>query len=216
MEIIRLPIVEGNTPELLNGTARYAYALSDFVDAWDLKDWQENGGYKGAVLYLYDLYENKVYVPFEQRRNTTYQRPLFYAGMIYFLQIDYDSQKVNLYKWSPSVELELVTCLSIDEVNLYNIGLVGEKVHIISHDESFVCYYPEHFTIKLEDNEVVVCIDGDKIFICAWIEAGIEDDKITNEYSYYEKILIKDKTGNLISEEVGALTQFPDGKWRIT
>ena len=48
------------------------------------------------------------------------------------------------------------------------------------------------------------------------VESLRENDKITNDYSYYEKILIKDTTGNLISEEIGSLTQFPDGKWRIS
>lgn len=140
MDMIRLPIVKGITPTLLDGTDRYAYSLSDFVDAWDLKDWQENGGYQGSVLYLYDLYENKVYVPFEKKRNIVYQMPLFYDDMIYFLQVDYDNQTVNLYRVSPSVELEKVTDLSIGEVNLHNIGLTGEDVHITSQDESFVDY----------------------------------------------------------------------------
>lgn len=58
--------------------------------------------------------------------------------------------------------------------------------------------------------------NGDRSYISKWIEEGIEKDEITNDYSYDEKILIKDKAGNLISEEVGALTQFPDGKWRIS
>lgn len=216
MDIIRLPIVKGFTPMLLNGTDRYAYGLSDFLDSWELTDWQKNGGYQGSVLYLYDLYENKVYVPFEKKRNTVYQMPLFYDDMIYFLQVDYDEKKVNLYRVSPNAALEKVTDLSIDEVNLYNIGLTGEGVHISSQDESFVCYYPEPFEIKLEANEGVLYIDGDRIYIGAWIEEGVENDEITNDYSYYEKILIKDKAGNLISEEVGALKQFPDGKWRIS
>ena len=216
MKIIRLPVINGITASLLNGTDRYAYGLSDFTDAWDLKDWQEKGGYQGSVLYLYDLYENKVYVPFEKKKNVLYQMPLFYDDMIYFLQIDYDDQKVNLYRVSPSVALEKVTDLSIGEVDLYNLGLMGEKVHIISQDESLVCYYPEVFEIKLEPNESVLCINDDRIYINAWIEEGVENDEITNDYSYYDKIRIKDKKGNLISEELGSLIQFPDGKWRIS
>ncbi len=216
MDIIRLPIVKGITPTLLDGTDRYAYGLSDFVDSWELEDYQEHGGYQGSVLYLYDLYENKTYVPFEKKRNVIYEKPLFYNGVIYFLQIDYDNQKVNLYRVSPIVELEKVTDLSIDEINLYNLGLTGEEVHITSQDEHFVCYYPESFQVKLEPNEGVLCIVDDKIYIDAWIEEGIENDEITDDYCYYEKLIIKDKEGNLISEEVGALTQFPDGMWRIS
>lgn len=216
MNIIRMPIINGITPTLLKGTDRYAYGLSDFEDAWDLEDWQENGGYQGSVLYLYDLYENKIYIPFEKRKNVLYQEPLFYNDMIYFLQIDYDNQKINLYHLSSSKPLEKVTDFSIGEVNLYNLGLTGEKVHITSQDDSFISYYPERFEIKLEPNESVICIADGKIYINAWIEEGVENDEITNNYSYYEKILIKDKEGKLLSEEVGSLTQFPDGKWRIS
>ncbi|MDU5237257.1 MAG: hypothetical protein E6192_06900 [Finegoldia magna] len=216
MDIIRLPIINGITPDLLNGTERYAYGLSDFTDSWELKDWQEHGGYQGSVLYLYDLQESKVYIPFKKKKNVIYQMPLFSDGMIYFLQVDYDDNKVNLYRVSSSLELEKITDLSIDEVNLYNIRLIGEGVHITSQDESFVCYYPESFEIKLEVNESVLCIDDEKIYLSAWIEEGVENDEITKDYSYYEKIRVKDKAGNLISEEIGSLTQFPDGKWRIS
>ena len=216
MNMIRMPIINGITPTLLKGTDRYAYGLSDFENAWDLEDWQENGGYQGSVLYLYDLYENKIYIPFEKRKNVLYQEPLLYNDMIYFLQIDYDNQKINLYHLSSSKPLEKVIDFSISEVNLYNLGLTGEKVHITSQDDSFISYYPERFEIKLEPNESVICIADGKIYINAWIEEGVENDEITNNYSYYEKILIKDKEGKLLSEEVGSLTQFPDGKWRIS
>lgn len=216
MDIIRLPIVKGITPILLDGTQRYAYGLSGFVDSWELKDWQKQGGYQGSVLYLYDLQENKVYVPFEKKKNVVYQAPLFCDGMIYFLQTDYDNQRVNLYRVSPATALEKITDLSIFDINLYNIGLIGEGIHIISRDESFVCYYPDFFEIKLESNESVLCVDGDKVYISAWVEEGVENGEITNTYSYYEKIIIKDKFGNFISEELGSLTQFPDGKWRVS
>lgn len=216
MDIIRLPIINGITPDLLKGTERYAYGLSDFTDSWELKDWQEHGGYQGSVLYLYDLQESKVYIPFKKKKNVIYQMPLFSDGMIYFLQVDYDDNKVNLYRVSPNIAIEKITDLSIDQVDLYNIGLTGEGVHITSQDESFVCYYPEAFEIKLDVNESVICIDDEKIYISAWIEEGVENDEITKDYSYYEKIRVKDKAGNLISEEIGSLTQFPDGKWRIS
>ena len=89
-------------------------------------------------------------------------------------------------------------------------------MHITSQDESFVCYYPEAFEIKLDVNESIICIDDEKIYLSAWIEEVVENDEITKDYSYYEKIRVKDKAGNLISEEIGSLTQFPDGKWRIS
>ncbi len=216
MEILRFPIVEGMTPELLSGTDRFAYALSDFADAWELPDWEESGGYQGAVLQIYDLYENKVHKPFDKKKNVTYQKPLFYKDMIYFLQTDFDEQKVCLFKLTPTSELQEVTRFSINEINLYNLGLTGEDIHITSQDDTFVCYYPDPFEIKLEPNESVLCISGDKIYFNAWIEEGIDSEEIAYDYRYYEKLLIKDRQGNLISEEVGSLNRFLDGRWRLS
>ena len=215
MDIIRMPIVKGLEPTLLEGTDRYAYALSDFEDAWNLEKWQRIGGYQGMVLYLYDLQKNTVYVPFEKKRNVIYQKPLFFDDRIYILQIDYDAQSITLYRVSPDAALEKVTDLSTDAVNLYNIALIGEDVHIISHDETFVCYYPDIFEITLAPNESVVCIEDDRVYIRASIDEGAGKAERDTPYAYYEKTLVKDKMGNLISEDVGTLTRFPDGKWRI-
>lgn len=48
-------------------------------------------------------YEKKVYVHFEEKRDAVYQMHLFYDDMIYFPQVGYDNQTVNLYCVSFSV-----------------------------------------------------------------------------------------------------------------
>lgn len=213
MEIIRFSKINGITPMLLEGTDRYAYGLSDFVDFWELDDWQAHGGYASAVLYFFDIYENEIYQPFDLERHVTYQMPLFSDDQIYFLQMNFDTEFITLYRYCLKGSPEIVTQFSVHEVNLYNLGLKGAGVHVVSQDERFICYYPEQFEIELATNESVMCIDEDYVYINAWVEEGTYE---RSDYRYYEKLIVKNKKGQLISEEIGSLNQFPDGKWRLT
>ena len=53
----------------------------------------------------------------------------------------------------------------------------------------------------------MVFIDDNKVYIEKWVEEGWDDvnDCATNEYKYYHKIIVKDHSGNIISEEIGSL-----------
>ena len=104
----------------------------------------------------------------------------------------------------------------IKDLSTYNLGLIGNELHLISQDdESLEIYYPYRETVKLEANESVLLIDDGKVYINAWIEEGWDDDKniASEDYSYYDKLIIKDMDSNIISERVGNLHQRPDGTW---
>ena len=64
----------------------------------------------------------------------------------------------------------------------------------------------------------MVFIDDNKVYIEKWVEEGWDDvnDCATNEYKYYHKIIVKDHSGNIISEEIGSLYQAPDGTWWVS
>ena len=167
------------------------------------------------MLYFYDFETGDVYQPFEKKRNVVYSRPEFADGYYYFLQGDYDAKTVVLYRYFPDDFLAPVVTLPLDDVDLYNLRIVGNPVHIISQNEALRCYYPEAFSFPLEPNETVCFIEDGRVYIEAWIEEGWDDenDRATDEYNYYHKVVVKDFHGNLISEEVGALGQAADGTW---
>ncbi len=77
---------------------------------------------------------------------------------------------------------------------------------MISQDKKLTCYYPEQFEISMKENENVVFIDDDLIYFTAWIEEGVVNDKI----------IVKDKKGNIIYEKVGTFNQMIDGSWWIS
>lgn len=211
----RFKEVNGKYIEKIYGQDRLAFAMSDNEDLYDLIAWSERGGYQGAVLYFYDFETGDVYQPFEKKRNVVYSRPEFADGYYYFLQGDYDAKTVVLYRYFPDDLLAPVVTMPLDDVDLYNLRIVGNPVHIISQNEELRCYYPDAFSFPLEPNETVCFIEDGRVYIEAWIEEGWDDenDRATDEYDYYHKVVVKDFHGNLISEEIGALGQAADGTW---
>ena len=211
----RFKEVNGKYIEKIYGQDRLAFAMSDNEDLYDLIAWSERGGYQGAVLYFYDFETGDVYQPFEKKKNVVYSRPEFADGYYYFLQGDYDAKTVVLYRYFPDDLLAPVVTLPLDDVDLYNLRIVGNPVHIISQNEELRCYYPEAFSFPLEPNETMCFIEDGRVYIEAWIEEGWDDenDRATDEYNYYHKVVVKDFHGNLISEEIGALGQAADGTW---
>jgi hypothetical protein len=218
--INRFNQIEGRCIEKIYGQDRYGYSRSDFVDLYDLVELCQRGGYQGSELLIYDFGTGSVEKPFEKKRNVAYGNPVFIEGFLYFLQEDFDQKKIYLYKYLPKETLEKVVEFDIDEVNLYNLEIVGTPLYVISQEagETVQCYYPEKFSLSLHDNESVIFIEDGKIYIEAWIEEGWDDDHncATDEYRYYNRIIIKDFSGNILSEEVGCLNQAANGEWWIS
>ncbi len=216
--IRRFNEVNGLYIEKIIGQDRLAYSMSDTEDLYDLIEYAERGGYQGSVIKFYDFDNGNVYMPFEKKRNVIYGKPEYTDGFYYFLKADYDLKKVTLYKYFPETVLEAVTEFDTEEVNLYNLMIIGEKVHVTSNDgNEFRCYYPKSISLKLRDHETVNLITEDKIISEEWIEEGWDDenDCATDSYKLYYKVIIRDLDGNIISEEIGSIHQAPDGTYWI-
>ena len=135
-----------------------------------------------------------------------YASPYFYNGYIYFLQGNFNIDKIILYKYLPGSCCKIITAFSISAINLYNFQIIGSNLNVISQDKKLTCYYPEQFEISMKENENVVFIDDDLIYFTAWIEEGVVNDKI----------IVKDKKGNIIYEKVGTFNQMIDGSWWVS
>ncbi len=210
--------IKGRPIEKICGQDRFGYSQSDFEDMYDLIQWSKQGGYQGSELLFYDFYTGKVYKPFDKKRNVTYGTPVYAEGFLYFLQGDYDQRRVILYRYMPERVLEKVTELNMEEVNLYNLAIVGNPLYIISQDEEFRCYYPEKISFPLQERESVIFIEDGKIYLEEWVEEGWDEEKdcATDAYEYYDRIIVKDFEGNIISKEIGCLNQDANGGWWIS
>ena len=185
--------IDGICVEKIYGQDRFGYSRSDFDDLYDLIKWAEQGGYQGSELKFYDFYTGDVYKPFDKKRNVAYGEPVYVESYLYF---------------------------KIEEVNLYNLKIIGNPLFIISQDneDGFRCYYPKKFSFPLQEQESVILIEDEKIYLEKWVEEGWDDenDCATDTYQYYNKIIIKDFAGNTISEEIGCLNQSENGDWWIS
>lgn len=215
--IRRFREIEGRYIEKIIGQDRLAFAQSDSSDFYDLIEWSERGEYYGSVIMFFDFESGNVYKPFAKKKNVVYSDPVYAGGFYYFLQGDYSERKITLYRYVPEQLLEKMAELSTEEVNLYNLRVIGDPVHIISQQDSFECYYPERISFPVADNEHAIFMENGKIYFEAWVEEGWDDEKgcATEQYEYYNKVVVKDYEGNTLSEEVGAIYQAADGTWWI-
>ena len=60
-------------------------------------------------------------------------------------------------------------------------------------------------------------MEDEKIYFESWVEEGWNDknDCATDNYDLYYKVIVKDFSGNTLSEEVGDLYPAADGTWWI-
>ena len=114
--------------------------------------------------------------------------------------------------------LEIVTELAAGEVELYNLKLIGEGVHIISEDEDVACYYPEKFKYARNPRESVELISDGKVYAERWVEEGFDEENgcETEDYKIYGKVVVRDFNGKILSEEVGSINRAADGVWWIS
>lgn len=215
--IKRLQEVSGKYIEKIIGQDRFSYAHSDTNDFYDLIEQSKSGGYQGSVILFFDFESGKVFKPFAKKRNVIYSNPVYAEGFYYFLQGDYDEKKISLYRYIPGKLLEKETELSTEEVSLSNLCIIGNPVHIISQEDTFVCYYPEKISFPITGHESALFIEDEKIYFESWVEEGWNDknDYATDNYDLYYKVIVKDFSGNTLSEEVGDLYQAADGTWWI-
>lgn len=214
--IRRFKETSGRYIEKIIGQDRFAFAHSDTNDFYDLIEWSKVGRYYGSIIMFYDFDSGNVYKPFAKKPNVVYSDPVYAGGFYYFLQGDYDEKRITLYRCIPGEFLKKVTELRTEEVNLYNLRLIGNPVHIISQDNTFACYYPERFSFPIGKQSAMFMEDG-KIYFEEWVEEGWDEEKgrATDSYKYYCKVVVKDCGGNTLSEEIGGLYQAADGTWWI-
>ncbi|WP_296128972.1 hypothetical protein [uncultured Anaerococcus sp.] len=212
--------INGQYIEEIPGQARFGYGLSDMDDFFEIEDIiKYDGFYKGSLIRFYDYQTGKVYLPFDLKENIAYGRPIYIGDIFYILQVDFNEGFANIYKYYPGESLEKIFDYKIKDLSTYNLSLIGLDLHLISQDSNkFEIYYPYRKTVKLAENESVLLIDDGKVYINAWIEEGWdeENDIASEDYSYYDKLIIKDLESNIIDERVGNLHQSQDGTWWVS
>ena len=130
MKFKRFEVVSGTYVEKIPGQLRMGYSMSDTTDFYDMIEWSKMDGYQGSTISFYDYADGKVYMPFQKQRNVLYVKPVYLKNYFWFLQGDYNSGKITLFKYLPDEIPEMITQLNIADVDPYNLCIIGEDVHI--------------------------------------------------------------------------------------
>lgn len=219
VKIKRFNEISGTEVEMIDGQSQIGYSIdNDGVDFYDMTDCMQVSDFAGSELTFYDYYNAKVYKPFQKRKNVLYGYPLYHQDCFWFLQGDFELKVVTLYQYPLGEIPQEVVQFAMDKVNLYNLRILGEGVHVVSVDDELQCYYPEPFSFMMDQRESIELIDEGKVYLTAWIEEGWDEVNhcpATN-YHYYDKVIVRDFKGKLLSEEVGSLKQHVDGTWWIS
>ncbi|WP_297377478.1 hypothetical protein [uncultured Helcococcus sp.] len=211
--------ITGEYVDKINGQTRFGFSLSENEDFYDIQNIMEHDGYyKGSVIKFYDFEKAEVSTPFELEKNIQYGSPIYIDYSYYFLRADYNKKLVTIYEYYPQKYLNQIKEFEMDKLNLYNLGLVGEELHLVSDDNKLEIYYPYRKTIDLNGNESLLFIKDNKLYIFAWIEEGWDEENWGPgpDYEYYHKFMVKDLDGKTISEKRGDLFQHIDGTWWLS
>lgn len=216
MKINRMAVVQGLNLEPVPGQLRYGCGITDFEDFYDIAEYVNEKAYLGNQIVFGDYETGAVYTPFEKERNIAYGGIEWIEGYFYFLKADFSKKTVTIMQYRPDWDCKECFSIGMAEVELYNLRIVGTPAHLISQDEEMRCYYPEQFSIKLSARESVIEIVDNHIYCSCWEEEGVAECEITEDYKYYEKLIVRNRFGDVVSEEPGALTRLPNGQWWLS
>lgn len=208
-------IIGGQVQEIYN-QRRFGFHLSEGIELYEIEEViRYDGSYPGMTIQFYDFETGKVYCPFELKRNVGYGDVRYLNGLYYFLQCDYEARIVNVIEYLPGKEPRVFVSFNMNEVELGNLRIIGNGINIVSSLNTFQSYYPKQFQMDLEPPESVILIDEDKVYCSKWIEEGYDYEKNmqTNDYKYYEQLIIRDLNGNKISEETGNISDHNNRVW---
>lgn len=216
MKINRMAVVQGLNLEPVPGQLRYGCGMTDFEDFYDIAEYVNEKAYLGNQIVFGNYETGAVYTPFEKERNIAYGGVEWIEGYFYFLKADFSKKTVTIMQYRPDWDCKECFSIGMAEVELYNLRIVGTPIHLISQSEEMRCYYPEQFSIKLSARESVIEIVDNHIYCSCWEEEGVAECEITEDYKYYEKLIVRNRFGDVVSEEPGALTRLPNGQWWLS
>ncbi|WP_414042355.1 hypothetical protein ACMGE9_08435 [Macrococcus sp. EM39E] len=182
MKLNEFSIVDGSFVSEIIGQQRFGYGHNEFSDIEDAKEiFDLEGYYKGMIIRFYEYVTGEVYEPFVLTRNISYSDVLYHDGLFYFFQADFSESVVRLIEYYPDRLTKVVTTLKMGDIELKRLMLIGgNRVNVVQHGDTFISYYPNQFELNLGDDDTVVMIDEDKVYINRWIEEEneLEDGSI--------------------------------------
>lgn len=209
MKIKELKECEKIYPEKIEGTSEWFYCnLSDGVDVEDILDCQDE--YMGNKVYLIHI-SGKIFEPVKQEKNIYLSNPVYNVDDNAFAIVKFDFNKkiIQILKY----DIETNHCSVVGEVplskggDLINVGVLQNSYTLVKHenlDDFAIFLYPVEKKIQLEENEVLVLLNDNKLISFKWIE----------DPDYREEIIIRNfETNEVLERKDGFNAIMPNGEF---
>lgn len=191
----------------VRGTNDWYFSARWTGDIYEAEEMLANGQeFEGTILYLIHYPDGKVHMPLDQKKNVYIQRPVWAHDGIAILAVDFDTKEIAIFRFKDDDHsLKCIVKLPLSCVaDCYNIHLCTSPLTLYRHGANgdFQLIWPERVSFIVDDNESLVCREGDKLFFSRWYENP----------DYHEEIYLRSVyTGEIIENFSGILYDMPDG-----
>ena len=201
-------------PERIEGTDEWyccKIAKNCFCDLYEAEEIIKAGQvYEGMTCVLIHYPDGNVYYPFVEKENVYVDAPVYWNGALYFLVVDFTEEKIEIVAFDTAMyEIKTMVEFPLSEVkDRYNLMLRVAPVLLVRDENKNVLevIYPEKKQFKMNNNEVFLFKDEDKMYFSEWFE------EMEPVYNYYEQVVVRDwETGKEIERFDGQLWRMPNG-----
>lgn len=219
MNFIKIEGIVDAYPERIEGTSEWYYcklATNNFCDLYEAEEIVNAGHvYEGMTCVLIHYPDGQVYYPFVAKENVYVEAPIFWDNKLYFLVVDFTEKTIQVVEFdAESFEQKTVFDIPLAKVpNCYRLLMDVAPAMLYRFDEDNVLevLWPERKKFKLNEREVLLFRDGDRVYFSEWFEEP------EPSYDYHEEVVVRDwETGEEVERFEGQLRRMPNGDiWRM-
>ena len=178
MNIIKIEGISELYPEPIEGTSEWYYCKGSkdyFCDLYEAEEIVKSGkDFSGMTCHLIHYPEGTVYSPFKLQENRYIEGPVWDNGKLYFLSVDFNIQRIQIYSYLPNVEIiELIKELPLGIVkDCYNLMLKVSPITLTRDENEGILeiIWPNNREIQVGPTETLLFRDGDDLYLSEWHE----------------------------------------------
>ncbi|MDO5734781.1 MAG: hypothetical protein Q4P08_06620 [Eubacteriales bacterium] len=214
MKIHEFEVISGSHLAEIPNQARFFYQKSSWESLQQAYEQFQAADYPGNLLRFYDIESMELFSPFELEQAVSYGEPVYQSGKIYVPKADFRRGTVAILEYEFGAASRVFYERDIKDTQLENLYLVADPLCLISQTENLCCYYPREFSIALGEEESFRFFNDKEIYLSKWIEEELIKDSEIVDYKYYEKLIVRDFEGKVLSERAGCLQRIGQ-KWYL-
>ena len=195
------------------GTDEWYYGISyEHGDLYEAEEvFRAGREVEGRDLRIIHYPDGEVFVPVPKKAGIYPSEPVYYAGSIYILAVDFPGGLMRILRFDcSSGRTETVAELPLSIVkDCYNLHLDISPLTLTRQcvgSNEFEIVWPERVSFEMGDHDSFFLRDGDKLYFSRWHEEGEGAD-----YRYWEETIVRDLSGRITDSLPGDIRVMPNG-----